>query len=129
MSAADAEGLTADEMLARCEAPVAAIANAVRRNLLALLPGVTEEADPAANVIGYGFGPGYKHLVCTLILSRKGVKLGFYRGAELPDPHALLTGSGKVHRYVEIASPEAADDPRLEELIRAAAAAWRARSA
>jgi hypothetical protein len=119
--------LEVDNLLARCEAPVAAIAEAVRRRLLALLPGATEEADPAANVIGYGFGPGYKHLICTLILSKKGVKLGFYRGAGLPDPHGLLGGSGKVHRYVEIASPEAADDPRLEELIRAAAIAYRAR--
>jgi hypothetical protein len=116
-----------DNLFARCEAPVARAAGAVRRRLLALLPGVTEEADPAANVVGYGFGPGYKHLVCTLILSKKGVKLGFYRGAGLPDPHGLLAGSGKVHRYVEIASPEVAGDPRLEELIRAAAAAYRAR--
>ena len=127
MSGAGSAGLKAGEILARCEAPVASIAGAVRRRLLALLPGVTEEADAAANVIGYGFGPGYKHLICTLILSRKGVKLGFYRGAGLPDPHGLLVGSGKVHRYVEIVSPEAAEDPKLEELIRAAAAAHRAR--
>jgi len=127
VSGAGSEALTADEMLTRHDARVAEIAGAVRRRLRALLPGVTEEADPAANVIGYGFGPGYKHLVCTLILSRKGVKLGFYRGAALPDPQGLLGGSGKVHRYVEIVSSEAAEDPRLEELIRAAAAAWRAR--
>jgi hypothetical protein len=120
-------GSEADALLARCAAPVAAIAGAVRRRLLALLPGVSEEGDAAAKVIGYGYGPGYANLVCTLILSKKGVKLGFYRGAELPDPHGLLTGSGKVHRYVEIASPEAAGDPRLAELIHAAAAAHRAR--
>lgn len=119
--------LAADALLARCATPVAATAETARRRLLALLPGVTEEADAAANVVGYGFGPGYKHLICTLILSKKGVKLGFYKGAGLPDPHGLLAGSGKVHRYVELASPEAAEDVRLEALIHAAAVAYRAR--
>ena len=116
-----------DAILGRYEAPVAAVARALRQRLLAQLPGITEEPDPAANVIGYSYGSGYKGLVCTLILSKKGVKLGFYQGARLPDPHGLLQGSGKVHRHVEIASPEAADDPRLTELIEAAAAAFRAR--
>ena len=118
----------ADAMLARCEAGVAAIAGAIRRRLLALLPGVEEEADPAANVIGYGYGAGYSNLICTLILSKKGVKLGFYRGATLPDPDRLLEGSGKVHRYVEIASPNSAEDGKLEQLILAAAAAYRERT-
>jgi len=126
MSGAGAGNPEPGALLARCEAPVAAVAVAIRRRLLTLLPGVTEEADPAANLIGYAYGPGYKNLICTLILSRKGVKLGFYRGALLPDSHLLLAGKGKVHRYVEIASPETADDPRLEELIRAALAAYRA---
>lgn len=118
-----------EELLGRCDAPVAATAGAVRGRLFALLPDLREEADPAANLIGYGFGPGYKHLIATLILSRKGVKLGFYRGAGLPDPGSLLRGSGKVHRYVELGAAVAADDARLTELILAAAAAYRARSA
>lgn len=117
--------MTPDDLLATCAGPVAAIAAAARDRLHALVPDLREEADPAANVIGFGFGPGYKHLLCTLILSRKGVKLGFYRGASLPDPAGLLAGGGKVHRYVELASPAAVEDPRLGELILAAARARR----
>ena len=123
-----AQAMAVDALLARCDPRVAAIAEAVRRRLLALLPGVVEEADAAANVVGYGYGAGYSNLICTLILSKKGVKLGFYRGAGLPDPHRLLEGSGKVHRYVEIAAPEGAGDRSLEQLILAAAAAHRERT-
>lgn len=116
-----------DALLARYDGSIAAIARAVRQTLVAQLPGITEEPDATANVIGYGYGSGYKGLICTLILSKKGVKLGFYKGAALPDPHHLLQGSGKVHRYVEIGSPEAAEDARLAELIQAAADAYRSR--
>src|SRR3954454_15004298 len=88
--------------LPRSTPDVAAVARALRARLLDDLPGTTEQPDGAANVIGYGHGAGYKGLVCTIILSKKGVKLGFYRGAELPDPDRLLEGAGKVHRYVPV---------------------------
>lgn len=116
-----------DTLLARYDGSVAAVARAVRQILLAQLPSITEEPDATANVIGYGYESGYKGLICTLILSKKGVKVGFYKGAALPDPHHLLQGSGKVHRYVEIGSPEAAQDTRLAELIQTAADAYRTR--
>ena len=38
--------------------------------------------------------------VCTLILSKSGVKLGLVHGSELADPNGLLEGSGKVHRNI-----------------------------
>jgi hypothetical protein len=57
-------------------------------------------------------------MICTIILSKKGIKLGFYKGAELPDPKKLLTGSGEVHRYVEIKSEEDIRNPALLELLK-----------
>jgi hypothetical protein len=122
MTAMDAESI-----FSRCPAPVGEIARAARTTLLAKLPGVEEQPDAAANVVGYGYGPGYKGLVCTLILSKGGVKLGFYKGAGLDDPHRLLEGAGKVHRYVVLESADAAADPRLAALIDDAAAAFRER--
>ena len=53
--------------------------------VLSALPQVEETIDPSAGVIGYGYGPGYKGLICTLILSQAGVKLGVTDGATLPD--------------------------------------------
>lgn len=119
--------MTVEDLLSRYEPKVAETARAVRRLLLEALPGVGEEVDPAAGVIGYGYEPGYKGLICTLILSKKGVKLGFYKGAQLPDPQRLLTGAGKVHRYVEIEAP-VLEEEALGALLAAAAAAYRARS-
>ncbi|MDP9097603.1 MAG: DUF1801 domain-containing protein [Verrucomicrobiota bacterium] len=96
---------------------VAATGSSLRQFLLHRLKGITEQPDSKANVIGYSYGAGYKDLICTIILSKKGIKLGFYKGSELPDPKKLLTGSGKVHRYVEVNSEEDIRNPALLALL------------
>jgi hypothetical protein len=112
--------MTADKILAQFPEQVAATGGRLRQFLLEHLKGITEQPDSKANVIGYSYGPGYKDLICTIILSKKGIKLGFYKGSELPDPKKLLTGSGKVHRYVEIHSEEDVRNPALLELLKQA---------
>lgn len=62
------------------------------------------------------------------MLSKKGVKLGFYKGSELRDPEHLLTGSGKVHRYVAINSQEDIDNAALLNLLDEAVRAHQKRS-
>ena len=119
--------MDADAILSRLDPRVGEIGGGLRSRLRAWLPDAEEQPDAAANVIGYGYGPGYKGLVCTMILSRNGVKLGIYRGAELPDPAGLLGGKGKVHRSVEIADRDRIDDPGLSRLVAAARAATLAR--
>jgi len=109
--------MTAAKILAQFPERVAATVSSLRQILLRHLKGITEQPDPKANVIGYSYGAGYKNLICTIILSKKGIKLGFYKGSELPDRKKLLTGSGKVHRYVEIDSEEDIGDPALLELL------------
>ena len=56
-------------------------------------------------------------------LSKSGVKLGLVGGATLPDPHGLLEGSGKVHRYVPLASADDAARPGVRALLASALAA------
>jgi hypothetical protein len=68
-------------------------------------------------------------MVCTLILSQGGVKIGLVRGSELGDPRGLLEGRGKVHRFIPVTSPADLAAPGVSELIAAADAAWQARSA
>ena len=48
------------------------------------------------------------------------VNVGFYRGAELPDPAGLLQGGGKRMRHVKLAAGEEVDEDALEALIDAA---------
>lgn len=57
------------------------------------------------------------------------MQLGLYKGSELPDPDHLLTGTGKVHRYVEINTPDLIISPALNALISAAVAACKQRIA
>lgn len=93
-----------------------------------IIPGIQEIVDEKAKVIGYGFGPKYTDNICTIILSRKGVKLGFNRGTELPDKNKLLEGKGKVHKYVQI-NDDVLESKALKELIKSAYSSYKKRTA
>jgi hypothetical protein len=67
-------------------------------------------------------------MICTLLLSKSGVKLGFVNGAELPDPAGLLEGSGKKHKYIQLETPSDLDRPAVKQLIQAAYGAWKQRN-
>jgi hypothetical protein len=120
--------MTAEQILLLYDKPVIELAAGLRHFLLRELPGVSEIPDPAAKMLAYGYGPGYKDMICTILLSKKGVKLGFYKGSELPDPAGLLTGSGKVHRYVGIKTNTDLKNKNLTSLLAAALQAYHKRS-
>jgi len=118
---------TADGILSKYDEEVSKLGFQLRDFLLKELKQIIEYPDGPANIIGYGFGPGYKQLLCTIIPSKKGIKLGFYKGSELPDPNKLLAGSGKVHRYVEIKSENDLKDPAIKKLVDEALKAYHKR--
>ncbi|XZF13965.1 DUF1801 domain-containing protein [Chitinophagaceae bacterium MMS25-I14] len=97
----------------------------LREVLLANLPGITEQVDLPAKMIGYCYGQKYSELICVIIPSKKGIKLGFNRGTGLPDPEKMLEGTGKISRYVQIKTPEQINAPALKQLLAAALAAYR----
>lgn len=68
----------------------------LRKLLPENLPGITEQVDIPAKMIAYCYGQKYAALVCVIIPSKKGLKPGFNRRSELPDPGQLLEGSGKI---------------------------------
>jgi len=116
-----------DKFLALYPPEVRDIALAARELVAQAVPNATETVDRSARLIGYGYGPGYKDTICTLLLSRTGVKVGIARGSELPDPTQLLQGSGKVHRHVQLRTVGDVTNPGLKHLLEAAVAAWRQR--
>lgn len=59
---------------------------------------------------------------------RKHVNVGFFNGADLPDPKALLEGSGKRMRHVKLVPGEAVDSQALGALIKSAYKDARARA-
>lgn len=109
-----------EEILSRYDENISALAFQLRAFLLEHLENIAEQADQSANIVGYGYGPGYKDMICTIMLSKKGVKLGLYKGTELPDPAHLLMGTGKVHKFVEIHSAKEIREPALKNLLKEA---------
>ena len=101
-------------------ANVADLATALRDFVRSAIPDASETLDEQGRVVGYAVGSGYAGLVCTIIPSKTGVKLGVVRGADLPDPRGLLEGSGKRHRYVQMTQPSDLDRPGLADLLAAA---------
>ena len=120
---------SAEEILKSYSPEIQALTNKARRLLLKLLPGAKESIDPSMPLLSYAYGPGYRGMVCTLILSKTGVKIGFVRGVELTDPVGLLEGSGKTHKYVQLHAASDLNRPGLKHLIKVARAAWQQRNA
>ena len=48
------------------------------------------------------------------------VNVGFFRGADLPDPHRLLAGTGKFMRHVKLRPDRDLDENALTQLIEGA---------
>ena len=120
--------LKAEAILMKYNVPVSTLGLQLREFLCSQLEGCTEIPDSSANIISYEYGRGYTDTVCVIIPSKKGIKLGFYKGSGLQDPQKLFTGSGKVHRYVEINSEKDLKKPALKQLIKTAIKAWKSRT-
>lgn len=70
------------------------------------VPGLQEELDLPSRILVYRVAAGMRGIVFTLIPSKKGVKLGIYRGRELDDPACLMEGSGKVHTVIPLSEAQ-----------------------
>ena len=116
-----------DAFLSQYNEDVLTNAIKLREVLLANLPGVIEQLDIPAKMIAYCYGQKYAEMICTIIPSKKGIKLGFYKGVDLPDPDNLLEGTGKISRYVEIKSAKQIKSPALKKLLANAFAAYKQR--
>jgi len=109
------------ELLKTYSPDVQTVARRTRAFILDMLPNAKESVDGSGPYVGYGYGSGYKGLVCTIIVSKTGVKLGLAGGAKLADPTGLLEGTGKVHRYIVVKTPDDLQKAGVRTLVRAAA--------
>ena len=99
----------------------------LRELLFSELPDIIEQLDLPARIIGYSYSNKYDDVICVIIPSKKGLKLGFNRGTQLPDPDGLLQGTGKIARYVVIGSAELINSPALRSLIATALEVYKQR--
>jgi hypothetical protein len=116
-----------DEFLSQYDDEVFINATQLRKVLFKNLPGIAEQVDTSAKLIAYCYGQKYIELICVLIPSKKGLKLGFNRGVDLPDPDNLLEGTGKISRFVNIKSDKQIKSLPLKRLLKSALNAYRQR--
>jgi hypothetical protein len=57
---------------------------------------------------------------CYIALFKSRINLGFYYGADLPDPANLLEGTGQAMRHIKIGDLEQLENPAVRDLIIAA---------
>lgn len=74
------------------------------------------------NAVGYSVTESPFDRICYVAPQRGYVNLGFFFGANLPDPNHLLIGEGKRLRHVKVRSVGEAKNPALGKLV---AAMWK----
>ena len=116
-----------NEFLSKYDDTVFTNAIKLREVVLENLPGITEQIDLPAKMVAYCYGQKYAELICVIIPSKKGLKLGFNRGVNLPDPEKLLEGTGKISRYVVIKSVEQIRSKAIKKLLKSALKAYEQR--
>jgi hypothetical protein len=104
--------------LAPQHAPVLA---AIRTLVKDVHPDAVETARLGDRAVSWGWGPAkMKEGYVYAQPYTPHVNLGFYQGADLPDPEHRLEGTGKNLRHVKIRAREDVDAPAIRQLIEAA---------
>lgn len=110
------------EFLAGRDNHVVELALKLREIVLDEAPTATELVHDVkyAIALNYTFTRSVKQAFCGIAIYRHHVNLGFWRGAELPDPRKLLQGDGKLHRHLRVANYEDLERPYLRPFLQAA---------
>lgn len=110
-----------EEILSQASPHSQALARKAKALIQGIMPDVVEVAWPKQKIIGYGVGPKkMSEHFCYIWVLKARINLGFYYGAELPDPEGLMEGTGELMRHVKVTNEEQLDDPALQQLVEAA---------
>lgn len=96
------------------------LAYQLRTLVAAVMPDVVEVPWPRMRMASYGVSPKKSEHFCYISAQKDDVNLGFYFGAELPDPEELLQGTGKLLRHVKIREAKAIRSRALRQLLKVA---------
>lgn len=112
------------EFLAPYPEEIRALARAMRRRLLEILPPCIETVWDATQtvVVGFGFGEKTKDAFLSIPAYPKHVSLSFLYGARLMDPEGRLNGAGNQVRHLRVPGLALLEDPYILGLIAQAAA-------
>jgi hypothetical protein len=109
------------DLLAVCSPGVAELALALRELVLAEAPEAEEVLYAVyAQVIVFRIPGRVRGAFCGVVAYARHVNLMFYYGAALPDPHGVLTGTGKQMRHIRFNSPDDLRRRQVSSYIRSA---------
>ena len=112
---------TFDELMEQAEPTMRPIATRLRELVLSLDPEAVEVVRLGDRAATYGLGPSkMREAYCYVLPHTSWVNLGFFQGAQLPDPAGLLEGTGAQLRHVKVRAVEAAEGRALRDLVQAA---------
>ncbi len=113
-----------DGFIGKYSPAVAAQARGALERLRARFPGAVELVYDNYNALAIGWGPSERasDVILSIALFPRWVSLFFMHGADLPDPHQLLKGSGRQVRHIVLASSHTLEQPAVQELIAEAVA-------
>ncbi len=94
------------------------------RTLVASLdPEFFEIVWPKHKIASFGVGPKkMTQHYAYISVHPAHINLGFYHGASLPDPNAILEGTGKKLRHIKIPDSSSAKNKAVASLLRKAIA-------
>ena len=120
---ADTKYGTFAELMAITEPAMRPIAERLREIVVDVDPDTVEVVRLGDRAATYGIGPKKMSEGYAYILPYKNwVNLGFYKGAELPDPAGVMEGTGKKLRHVKVRSVQDAERPEFRTLVEEALA-------
>jgi hypothetical protein len=109
------------DLLRACAPDIAHLALALRELVLNEAPEAEEVLYSVyAEVIVFKLSGDPGGAFCYVAAYSRHVNLGFNRGAELPDPHRVLKGTGKKMRHIRFDSSDSLNHGYLPTYIRAA---------
>lgn len=122
MATHDTHG-TFDDILAIAAPHLRPICESLRQQITSLHRGCVEVVWPKHRIASFGVGPKkMTEHYAYISVQDSHVNLGFYHGTSLPDPTALLQGTGKKLRHVKIRDVESSNRAPVAALLRAAIA-------
>ena len=120
---ADTKFGTFDELMEISVLEMRPIAKRLREIVTKVDPDTVEVVRLGDRAATYGVGPKKMSEGYSYVLPHKNwVNLGFYKGADLPDPAGIMEGTGKKLRHVKVRSVEDAERPEIRALIEEALA-------
>jgi Domain of unknown function (DU1801) len=112
---------TFDEIFGAVSSDVSTIVQEQHRYILALDQDVHIVYRAGEKTAAYGIGPKkMSEAYCYIMPQKDYLNLGFFHGTSLPDPDALLEGTGNKLRHIKIRSIEQAKYQSIRNLIIAA---------